>query len=187
MNGTVSWTIRQVGVFHRFEPSGKGNLWILLHASPQTKLQQHLEQTLSTRPEDVLQLWSSLHLMILFTYLGNWRWYIRHLGDGVENSVSCVDSSTFDRPLADIRSGRPRIHFRPLKVDQRQPYPVAYTGPSTAISGRQARATAFEYRGCSHHAAASRQHQLNIPLQEIYKRQGVPDGRRPVGIPYKCS
>lgn len=85
--GTVPWRIRQVCVFHRYDPSNSGNLWILLHATPQSKLQRQIEQTLSTSPAALLGEWSSIHLLVLSTYLNGWRWCIRNLGDEIEKTV----------------------------------------------------------------------------------------------------
>lgn len=87
--GIATWRIRQVCIFHRYDPSGSGNLWILVHANPQSKLQRRIEQILSTDPAALLRQWFSMHLLVLSTYLGNWRWCIRTLGDEIEKTV-CV-------------------------------------------------------------------------------------------------
>ncbi|GIJ86990.1 hypothetical protein Asppvi_005889 [Aspergillus pseudoviridinutans] len=95
---TVSWRIRQVCVFHRYDPLKSGNLWILLHASPQSKLQRQIEQTLSTSPAALLAEWSSIHLLVLSTYLGGWRWCIRNLGDEIEKTVDIALTLDLSKP-----------------------------------------------------------------------------------------
>ncbi|OOF94503.1 hypothetical protein ASPCADRAFT_397324 [Aspergillus carbonarius ITEM 5010] len=85
--GSTKWTIRQIGVFHRYKPSGGGNLWIFLHAKPNTKLQQQFEAKLTECPSTLGQDWFSLHSLVLSSYLVNWRWCIRGLGDQLENSA----------------------------------------------------------------------------------------------------
>ncbi|KAL4888298.1 hypothetical protein BDV59DRAFT_211209 [Aspergillus ambiguus] len=88
--GAVAWKIRQVCVFQRYDPSESGNLWILLHARPQSKIQRQIEYTLSTTPTALLGSWSSMHLLVLSTYLGGWRWCIRNIGDEIEKTVDIV-------------------------------------------------------------------------------------------------
>lgn len=85
--GISSWKIRQAGVFHRYDPSGSGNLFILLHANPQSPLQRRIEHTIATNPVALFEQWFSMHLLVLSTYLGGWRWYIRNLGDEIEKTV----------------------------------------------------------------------------------------------------
>ncbi|PLN80585.1 hypothetical protein BDW42DRAFT_170829 [Aspergillus taichungensis] len=84
---SVAWTTRQTCVFHRFDPSGNENLWIFLHAGPRTKLQTAIEADISSGAFPSETSWCSFHLLALATYLWNWRWYIRHLGDGIERIV----------------------------------------------------------------------------------------------------
>lgn len=88
---TISWTIRQVAVFHRYSPSGTGNLWVFLHAKPNPKVQHSIEESIQrctggNGRED----WFSLHSAVLSPYLQNWRWYLRHLGDDVERLVGSL-------------------------------------------------------------------------------------------------
>ncbi|KAF9892111.1 hypothetical protein FE257_002517 [Aspergillus nanangensis] len=101
VKGNVSWTIRQICVFHRYDPSGSGNLWILLHSKPQSKVQQQIERALSTNPTKFLHDWYSIHLLVFSAYLGNWRWCIRNLGDEIERTVDIA--LTLD--LSQVKSG----------------------------------------------------------------------------------
>ncbi|PWY96716.1 hypothetical protein BO94DRAFT_592680 [Aspergillus sclerotioniger CBS 115572] len=88
IHGSTKWTIRQIGVFHRYNPSGDGNIWIFLHAKPSSKLQLQLEARLSEYTSALWQDWFSLHSLVLSSYLVNWRWCIRGLGDQLENSAN---------------------------------------------------------------------------------------------------
>ncbi|CZR50160.1 uncharacterized protein PAC_00032 [Phialocephala subalpina] len=98
--GSRSWTMRQVGVFHHFVPSGPGSLWIILHAKPNTRLQQRMEAALSqwqkssSRP----QVWHLMHLLVLSTYLNNWRWYLRSLSEEFEKIADIVLTLDFSKP-----------------------------------------------------------------------------------------
>ncbi|KAA8651230.1 uncharacterized protein ATNIH1004_000108 [Aspergillus tanneri] len=93
-NGRVLWTIRQICVFHRYDASGSGNLWILLHARPCSKVQQHLEAAIREQRDELFSDWFALHSVVLSSYLGNWRWCIGKLGEEVEKSVDTA--LTFD-------------------------------------------------------------------------------------------
>src|SRR4051794_14327484 len=94
--GSDTWTMRQVGVFHRFVPTGPGSLWVFLHAKPNTRLQQRLEEATSRweqgAPQE--QHWQFMHLLVLSTYLNNWRWYLRSLVADFEKIVSTPPSPT---------------------------------------------------------------------------------------------
>lgn len=91
--GTSSWRIRQACVFHRYDPSGSGNLWILLHANPQSPLQKRIEHVIATKSVALFGEWFSMHLLVLSTYIGGWRWYIRSLGDEIEKTVRSPDAT----------------------------------------------------------------------------------------------
>ncbi|KAL4745163.1 hypothetical protein BDW72DRAFT_211694 [Aspergillus terricola var. indicus] len=87
--GPTKWTDRWLGVFHRFspEPNGRGrNLWIFLHANHDSEAQNRIQSTVSAH-SDLSQHPQSLHLAALSSYIGNWRWYIRSLGEEVESMV----------------------------------------------------------------------------------------------------
>ncbi|GFF98939.1 isoform 2 of receptor-interacting serine/threonine-protein kinase 4 [Aspergillus udagawae] len=104
--GIASWRIRQVCIFHRYDPSGWGNLWILIHAKPQSNLQGRMEQILSTDPAALLGRWFSMHLLVLSTYLGNWRWYIRTLGDEIEKTVNLALTLDLSNPRTEDHKDR---------------------------------------------------------------------------------
>jgi hypothetical protein len=94
--GSDTWTMRQVGVFHRFVPTGPGSLWVFLHAKPNTRLQQRLEEATSRWEQSAPRQrhWHFMHLLVLSTYLNNWRWYLRSLVADFEKIVSTLPSPT---------------------------------------------------------------------------------------------
>ncbi|PYH93159.1 hypothetical protein BO71DRAFT_382203 [Aspergillus ellipticus CBS 707.79] len=85
--GSIKWTVRQIGVFHRYYPSGKGDIWIFLHAKPGSKVQRQLEARIAQYLETLYNYWFSLHSLVLSSYLANWRWRIRGLGEELEKSA----------------------------------------------------------------------------------------------------
>ncbi|KAH0559803.1 hypothetical protein GP486_003679 [Trichoglossum hirsutum] len=82
-----NWTMRQVGVFHRFVPKGPGSLWVFLHAYPDTRVMELVKATIpNRRDENPWQPhWPFMHLLVLSTCLENWRWYLRDLNDEFED------------------------------------------------------------------------------------------------------
>ncbi|KAH8592626.1 hypothetical protein B0O99DRAFT_653773 [Bisporella sp. PMI_857] len=80
------WAIRQTGIYHRYVPNGLGNLWIFLHPRQNSTLQKRLEdaalvweQTKSSRKH-----WEDVHVLVLSSYFGDWRWYLRSLSAEIE-------------------------------------------------------------------------------------------------------
>ncbi|KAB8228804.1 uncharacterized protein BDW43DRAFT_290008 [Aspergillus alliaceus] len=95
----VPWTIRQICVFHRYNPTGSGNLWIFLHARPRSVMQQLIEAEITSQHAGIPKHWFSMHLLVLSTYIGNWRWCIRSLGEEIEKTVDIA--LTLDLARAD--------------------------------------------------------------------------------------
>lgn len=113
LEGPTKFTYRQVCVFHRYNPSGSGNLWIFLHARPYSELQASLEREISTAPSGGIPNWFSLHLLVFAAYIGNWRWCLRNFGEKIEEAVgSCLSLSMISR--GNRYSGRHRPHNGPL-------------------------------------------------------------------------
>ncbi|KAK5443322.1 hypothetical protein LTS15_010857 [Exophiala xenobiotica] len=69
------WSERQVGVYHRFGMNEEATM-ILLHASPETTLQKRIEALFPNRTStnDHLARPLMLHVLVLDTYMNNWRW-----------------------------------------------------------------------------------------------------------------
>ncbi|KAF8244930.1 hypothetical protein K440DRAFT_557560, partial [Wilcoxina mikolae CBS 423.85] len=75
------WSIRRTGVYHRYCPDTQSNVFIFLHPKEQTKLQERIH-SLCTQDESSMP-WANpmrLHLLLLSSYLDNWRWYLSDLG-----------------------------------------------------------------------------------------------------------
>jgi hypothetical protein len=83
------WSIRRTGVYHRFCPKTKSSVFIFLHPKEQTKLQERI-RSLCTRGESSMP-WANpmrFHLLLLSSYLDNWRWYLSDLGRDFLKTVS---------------------------------------------------------------------------------------------------
>jgi hypothetical protein len=85
-----SWPTRQTAVYHRFVPNGPGSLWIFLHPRPKSTLQNRLESVVleSETGRSSHQEWEATHLLVLSSYLGDWRWYCKSLSAEIERIVS---------------------------------------------------------------------------------------------------
>ena len=86
------WRIRQTGVYHRQSVplDSESDLWIFL----QPKQNSRFEQSLKTVeiPQKCSEGWperrQDLDLLLLFSYFGNWRWYLKDLSAEFEAVVS---------------------------------------------------------------------------------------------------
>jgi hypothetical protein len=88
---TSSWALRQTGVYHRHGPNGSGNLWIFLHPRPHSTIQTRLESCVKSwdqteGPHEGLEL---VNLLVLSSYFGDWRWYLKSLSAEIERIV-CI-------------------------------------------------------------------------------------------------
>ena len=83
---TSPWSIRQTGVYHHHSFTNKFDLLIFLHPLSDSALEKQLVD-LSVPRYRSTELLSTcenpyrLHILPFATYLDNWRWYFRHLGD----------------------------------------------------------------------------------------------------------
>jgi hypothetical protein len=78
------WSLRQTGVFHRFDLSGNPsqNLWIFLHPKHGSKGQRRFEAAVAKELEsgETDNNPIRLHLSLMTSYLDGWRWYLHDLG-----------------------------------------------------------------------------------------------------------
>lgn len=86
----TSWPIRQTGVFHRYNSKADTNLWIILHPMPQSKVQERLDELVikQAASTSLCNDWHQLHLLIISSYMNNWRWYLNDLSDEISETVS---------------------------------------------------------------------------------------------------
>ncbi|KAL4736594.1 hypothetical protein BDV11DRAFT_172731 [Aspergillus similis] len=95
VDGSTKYTDRWVGVFNRFSPERAGqNLWIILHPNQNSEAQQRIESA-AEHALDFGNHPSLLHLVILSSYMGNWRLCIQSLGEEVEKMTDLVMVSRF--------------------------------------------------------------------------------------------
>ncbi|KAI9370377.1 hypothetical protein BJX61DRAFT_544665 [Aspergillus egyptiacus] len=94
---STKWTDRWLGVFHRFSPEENGpgrSLWIFLYANQNSEA-QHRIQSIGSLHADLSRHPQSVHLAAFSSYIGNWRWCIRSLGEEVERMADHVTVSKF--------------------------------------------------------------------------------------------
>lgn len=109
------WSERQVGVYH--QRRDESNILILLHALPASRLQARLEEPCYSEAKDVCTISShrplNIHVIIISTYIDEWRWYLDDIGRacadlaslGLISAQSNADKSQEDAGLTtDLRS-----------------------------------------------------------------------------------
>ena len=84
------WSVRQTGVYHRFDTRTQKSFWILLHPKPDSPIRLRVEDVIRAVPQfnDTDQNMMMLHLSILGKPFGNWRWYMAHFEEEIEDMVS---------------------------------------------------------------------------------------------------
>ena len=109
----TKWSERQIGVYHRFsmaqtEPA----LMILLHAKHGSRVQKRLENAFEAGAyrEDTAASPMGLHVLILSTYMEEWRWYMDSLG----KQCLEMENETFTAELESVSDRS--INFRALQV-----------------------------------------------------------------------
>jgi hypothetical protein len=88
-----SWATRQIGVFHRRARDGKGDLWIFLHPKNDSVVQKRLEAAVATWSSSASSQgnWPLIHLLVLSSYFGDWRWFLKGLSGEIEHLVRAID------------------------------------------------------------------------------------------------
>lgn len=83
-----SWTMRQIGVFHRYDPNELQNLWVFFHVGLNTPAQTDIRHYASQISHQTAEsTWVALHSAALFNYLPSWHSYIHYLGWKVDKIV----------------------------------------------------------------------------------------------------
>jgi hypothetical protein len=83
--GTNEWSWRHTGVFHRHSVSS--DLFIILHPRLGDSLGKRLMEILSSSPDKLTSSAFDLHCVVLSTFVDNWRWFFRALGDQFKYEV----------------------------------------------------------------------------------------------------
>lgn len=95
------WSIRQTGVHHRHSKDKYSDFWLILHPVADSTAQQRLECLFSSLHDAPTAKYSPLkpHVVLLGSYIDNWRWYMRDLGDSFEKIVRSLLPIGTCRPL----------------------------------------------------------------------------------------
>jgi hypothetical protein len=90
------WSIRHMGMYHRHSVDGKNDVFILLNPYENSAVEKQLlvlvtghskiQSTLKSLCEDPFRL----HLLPFSSYVGNWRWYLRYMGELFQKQVKFI-------------------------------------------------------------------------------------------------
>lgn len=92
-HGSIKWTMRQIGVYHRYSSAEDKSLWILLFNRPNSVAQKRLETMIEN-----CSGFRHIHLTILSAHFENWRWYLNTLGNDLEIIVDIALTLDFMKP-----------------------------------------------------------------------------------------
>ena len=103
---STPWSVRQTGVYHAHNPHADFDLFILLHPTPSSVFETQLIGLTGSVLDDFVANPYMVHLLAFSSYLGNWRWYFRYLGEdfrrknddafALDLQTSVATASTFD-------------------------------------------------------------------------------------------
>ncbi|KAK3175305.1 hypothetical protein OEA41_002552 [Lepraria neglecta] len=95
------WSVRQTGVYHHHSSKNDFDLFILLHPLSESVLERQLlafdTQSHASEIASICKNPYRLHILPFATYLDNWRWYFRFLGEEFEernDQVMTLDLKT---------------------------------------------------------------------------------------------
>ena len=87
------WSVRHIGVYHHRDPSLKFDLWVLLCSNADGPLEL-IRDALQRADDKVLQGFCDdpffFHALLNAHYSDHMRWYLRALGDQLEDQVSTI-------------------------------------------------------------------------------------------------
>lgn len=88
--GKNPWSVRQTGVYHQYSPQDDAHFWILLHPKNDSKVQIAIQKAARqySRTNAMLSNAAFMHLLILSSYVDNWRWYMKDLCSDFTKMVS---------------------------------------------------------------------------------------------------
>jgi hypothetical protein len=91
------WSVRQTGVYHRFSITDSlkaENFWLLLHPMPNSKAQTRMRIATEKLGEDeMVRDPLRLHVLIMSSYVDNWRWYLHDIKRQYTELVSLEETA----------------------------------------------------------------------------------------------
>ena len=86
-----NWSIRQTIVYHQRAADGMA-IWIILHPKSRSVFQGRLFKAFSDM-QTAVEIHSDpeiLHVMLISSYIENWRWYLSQLSEKFQDAVRFV-------------------------------------------------------------------------------------------------
>ena len=108
------WKFRQAGVYHAYTKSTDSHLWVFLQPHPQSvfdcRVQKIARNADST--EKLLRAPFRLHEVLIDSYLGNWRWYLKEVAEDFRDEVCSFPSTGADLASGSLAPVRQGFHGR---------------------------------------------------------------------------
>ena len=91
----TDWSVRQIGIYHRYDPHAAQNTWILIFPSTETSTERNLVHEVSStcNTEQVVYHPLSLHMSLIQARIHNWRLCISQFEDEVWELVRLLTTS----------------------------------------------------------------------------------------------
>lgn len=87
----VRWSEREVGVYHKFGvEEGAKAVMVMLNANPMSEAYHRIQEVISTNKaaKEAFDRPLSIHVMVISSYLDNWRWFMNEHGRKWRTTVS---------------------------------------------------------------------------------------------------
>jgi hypothetical protein len=90
------WSERQIGVYHELSiDPAVADVLILLHAMPESGLHRRIVESCGNQPglcygKQKAATGLYLHVLIISTYINNWRWFLDDIGTSCANFVGTL-------------------------------------------------------------------------------------------------
>ncbi|RII18153.1 hypothetical protein CUC08_Gglean002243 [Alternaria sp. MG1] len=81
----ADWSVRQIGIYHRFDPHAAQSTWLLIFPTTETSTQRNLvhESSSTCNTEQIAYHPLSLHMSLIQARIHNWRLCISHFEEEV--------------------------------------------------------------------------------------------------------
>ncbi|OCL06730.1 hypothetical protein AOQ84DRAFT_223520 [Glonium stellatum] len=108
-----AWSIRQTAVYQAIDHQSKRSCWILLHPEYESKASECLKVALSVdeRAAELIAQPLQQHIMLISTYLSNWRGYMEHHEEELLSISKDLMGIRFDAPLQATADTLTRVRF----------------------------------------------------------------------------
>jgi len=111
----ADWSVRQIGIYHRFDPHASQDTWLLIFPTAETSTQRNLvhEASSTCNTEHIAYHPLSLHMSLIQARIHNWRLCISHFEEEVWELANLALTVNFESkmPFQDAYKDISDLHY----------------------------------------------------------------------------